>query len=281
MLSFRSNNTASISFTQLGGVDGLHLLGSLRGVLPIGPNGVPAFDTIPASSFKDAMTAPDLFYDYTLELQGVFNNVTCAYTYNPASIPIKYIFQQDVLALWQYNGTCLPGQDILSPALYLVPPSNNSLAFWACKTGGDLYTLYIWGSSTVEGGYTTGIGNITCSVAPFQPALFPLTYTGQSGVFAVQNHVSISPNTSTELLTRAIKGLGGNIQESQGVQSNLLAESIISFGVKYFGQQPYVQNETYLRLYEAMIQGILDYEVRPIHCLFSPLMLLIRPHTSV
>jgi hypothetical protein len=278
MLSLHLNNTVSISFTQLGGVDGLHLLGSLRGVLPIGPNGATAFDTVPASPFKDAMTAPDLFYDYTLELQGVFSNVTCAYTQNPASIPIRYSPRpKDRLSLWQYSGTCPPGQDILSHATYVVPPSNHSLAFWACKPGKDSYTLYIRGS----GFYTTGIGNITCSVAPFQPALFPLTYTGKSGVFAVQNPVFRSPNTHTELLTRSIMGLGDNIMESQNTQSNLLAESIISFGVKFFELKPYVQNEKYLRLYEAMIQGILDYEVRSIHCLSSPLMLLIRPHTSV
>jgi hypothetical protein len=281
MLSLHSNNTVSISFTQFGGVDGLHLLGSLRGVLPIGPNGATTFDTVPASSFKDAMTAPDLFYDYTLKLQGVFSNVTCAYTHNPASIPIRYPPRPpDPLTLWQYSGTCPHGQDILSHATYAVPPSNNSLAFWACKTGKDSYTLYISGHSR-SGGYTTGIGNITCSVAPFQPALFPLTYTGKSDVFAVQNHVFRSPNTHTELLTRAIRGLGDNIKESQNMQSNSLAESIISFGVKFFELQPYVQNEKYLRLYEAMIQGILDYEVRSIHCLSSPLMLLIRPHTSV
>jgi hypothetical protein len=94
MLSLHSNNNVSISLTQLGGVNGLRLLGSLRGVLPIGPNGATDFDTVPASSFKDAMTAPDLFYDYTLELQGVFNNVTCAYTHDPASIPIKYKTRQ-------------------------------------------------------------------------------------------------------------------------------------------------------------------------------------------
>jgi hypothetical protein len=279
MLSWYSNNTVSLTFTQLGRVDELHFLGSSRGVLPIGPNGVPGFDNVSASSFKDAVTAPDLFYNYTLNLQGVFSNVTCAYTHNPASIPIRYPFTRpkDPLSLWQYNGTCPAGQDILSDTTYVVPPSSNPLVFWACKTGKDSYTLYIRGS----GGYTTGIGNITCIVAPFQPALFPLTYTGQSGVFAVQNPVLISRSTSTELLTRAIKGLGDNIMESQNTQSNLLAESIVSFGVKFFELQPYVQNETYLRLFEAMIQGILDYEVRPIHCLSSPLMLLIRPHTFV
>ena len=274
MLSLQPKDAVSLTFTQLSGVDGLHLLRSLRGILPIGPNGVPGFDTVPASSFKDAMTAPDLFYNYTLELQGVFSNVTCAYTYNPAAVPINYTSVQSFV---QYNGTCPPGQDILSPALYLVPRSNSSLAFWACKTGGDLYTLYIVGGNY----YEKEIGNITCNVAPFQPALFPLTYTGQSGVFAVQNPVSTWPNTSTQLLTRAIKGLGATIDEAQGIESNLLAESVFSIGVKFFGLQPYVQNETYLRLYEAMIQGILDYQVCPIRCLPSPLMLLIRPHTSV
>jgi hypothetical protein len=46
-------------------------------------------------------------------------------------------------------------------------------------------------------------------------------------------------------------------------QANLVAESVITYGVKNFNLPPYNQNPEYLRLYEAMIQGILDYEVRP------------------
>jgi hypothetical protein len=49
--------------------------------------------------------------------------------------------------------------------------------------------------------------------------------------------------------------------EGQNIQSNLLAESIIAFGINDFHLQPYARNETYLRLYEEMINGILEYEV--------------------
>ena len=42
-----------------------------------------------------------------------------------------------------------------------------------------------------------------------------------------------------------------------------MAESVITFGVKNFNLPPFIQNTEYLRLCEAMIQGILDYQVRP------------------
>jgi hypothetical protein len=66
ILSLLSNNTESFAFSQLGAKDGLHFFGPLRGVLPIGPNGVPAFDTLsnsPLSDMKAAMTS----YSYMLE----------------------------------------------------------------------------------------------------------------------------------------------------------------------------------------------------------------------
>ena len=57
--------------------------------------------------------------------------------------------------------------------------------------------------------------------------------------------------------------LGDIVLQVQGEQSNLVAESVFTFGVKSFGLTPYTQNEEYLQLFEAMIQGILEYEVCP------------------
>lgn len=229
----------------------------MRGVLPIGPDGVPAFDTLASSAFSAATPLRGLSYSYTLELQGVSSNVSCAYD---TGSPIRYYIP--LPGLYQYNGTCPPGQDFLNGTAFLVPPSNNSLGYWACQTApsGNSFTVYLRGVSN----YAEGIGNITCNISPFQPAVFSLAYSGTPGIFnfTTQTPISTSPNTSTELIRRSLMGLGSNIWEAQNMEENLVAESVITFGVKSFGLQPYVRNDTYLRLYEAMIRGILDYQVR-------------------
>lgn len=257
ILSLLSNNDISLAYTQLGGTNGLHFLGSMRGVLAIGPDGVPAFDTLSSTSFTNGANIPGLFYNYTLELQGITSNVSCEYD---STSPIEYFLTSS--GLWQYNATCPPGQDVLVNATFLVPPSSNSLGFWACQTSaaGDSYRLYLRGSKN----YAQGIGNITCTLLPFKPAVYALQYTGQAGTFDFTPQVPIStaPGTSTELLKRTVMGLGSNIVEAQSITANLVAESVITYGVKSFGLQPYVQDEQYLRLYEAMIRGVLDYEVR-------------------
>jgi len=263
ILSLLSNNTVSLTYTQLGG--GLHFLGSMRGVLATGPNGVFGFNTLSTNSFADAATAPELFYNYTLELQGVANNVTCAYdTISP--ITYSAVFSAAPSSLWSYNGSCPSGQDVLPPStVFTVPSSNNSLGYWACGSSGS-YTVYLTGRKE----YAAGIGNITCTVAPYQPALFGLQYTGQSSLFSFTTKEPISTaTTSTELVDRTFLALGANIQEAQSYQANAVAESVITFGVKSFNQMPYKQNDTYLRLYEAMIRGVFDYEATYIRLIYS------------
>jgi len=63
--------------------------------------------------------------------------------------------------------------------------------------------------------------------------------------------------------------MGSILWEAQSLVSNLVAESIITLGVKSFSLPPSAPNETYLRLYEAMIQGIFDYEATYIRLLYS------------
>lgn len=106
---------------------------------------------------------------------------------------------------------------------------------------------------------------------------------GQPGIFdfVAKEPILTASGTDTELLTRSVMALGSNFVQTQTMSAtNSVAESIITFGVKYLGLKPYVKDPEYLCLYEAMIRGILDYEVRPSH-LSSPLIHLIRPHISV
>jgi hypothetical protein len=116
---------------------------------------------------------------------------------------------------------------------------------------------------------------MTCTMSPVQHALFPVQYSGNNKYFATQNPVSTASNFSTQLLDRSVFAVINAVEESQGLVSNLVAESIITYGIKDFGipvSSSLTQNATYLRLFEAMIQGIFQYEVSvmfifPLTCL--------------
>jgi hypothetical protein len=54
------------------------------------------------------------------------------------------------------------------------------------------------------------------------------------------------------------------VAEAQALTTNSVAESVITYGYRTYGlplNDTYVQNDVYLRLVEALIQGILQYEV--------------------
>ncbi|KDQ53375.1 hypothetical protein JAAARDRAFT_61397 [Jaapia argillacea MUCL 33604] len=71
------NNNHTATFDQLGG---LQFSTPIRGVLPNGPEGVPGFDTLSRSPLTDGAVNSAISFDYTINLQGVASNVTCAYT---------------------------------------------------------------------------------------------------------------------------------------------------------------------------------------------------------
>jgi hypothetical protein len=266
ILSQLSNNSVSLTFTQLGAVNGLHLLGSTRGMLPIGPNGIPAFNTLLPSPFTTIAADTFLSYNYSLDLQGISNNVSCSYAEDsPVNFGLPFA---PITYVWQFNGTCPSGQDFLGTTAWSTIASNNTLGFWACQTAtsGNAYNVYLRGIKN----YYTSIGNITCIVEPVQPAVFKLDYTGTAGVFnSTQTAISTSPGTSTELVTRAVGALGNIVWQAQNEESNLIAESVITFGIKSFNLPQYVPADGYLRLYEAMIGGIIDYEATYIRLLYS------------
>jgi hypothetical protein len=236
---------------QLVGAIGLYFVGSPRGVLPIGLDGVPGFHTA-----LDAEILLDPSHNYTVELQGVSSNVSCGYFIES---PVNYFVDGN---LWHYNGTCPVGQDFLD-SLYIAVPSNYSIGFWACRTAqsGNSYTLYF---NTVHS-YRI-FGNITCTVSPIQPAVFSVNYAGQRGAFSILEQISVSPNASTDLLAAGMSDLAQAMMIAQSPSNHLVINSVLSFGVQYFGLSPSNPDSTYLRILEAMVQGILDYEVRSISC---------------
>jgi len=144
------------------------------------------------------------------------------------------------------------------------------LGFWACLTapGENLYTLYFHGANY----YATAIGNITCKVSLIQPSEYNLTFSGKQGIFTTKLISSGTPipAASPELGRNLVNSLGSVVWESHSsAVSNLLAESIITLGVKSFGLPPYNRSEGYLRLYEAMIQGMFDYEATYVRLIYS------------
>ena len=248
--------------SQLGAKDGLRFLGPIRGVLPIGPNGVPAFNTLKSSPFSDPQTRDAMLsYFYTLEHQGLTSNISCIYdTASPVTFGVLNAGTPYAL---QYNGTCDGKADVLTDvATFVTANGSSTLGFWACKSPPNgaqdpSYFIYLRGRAY----YRDAIGNITCTVSPIKPAIFPVTYQSEPRIFSLQERTSVSPATYPRLIERTLVALGSIVQYSQNFQSNLVAESVITFGVKSFGLPPYVQNPQYLRLYEAMIQGMLEYQV--------------------
>ena len=273
ILELASDNSQTLTFSQLGAANGLHFLGSIQGVLPIGPNGVPTLNNNPEPfPFSDPkILAGITSYNYTFNHQGLASNVSCSYT--PAT-PIEYGLLANFTLQYDVPSCAALGQ---SSVLTNVPSFNvswisptNLLMYWACQsvtndTEAPSYSVYLSGPFN---GYTNNTGNITCTIYPMQPAIYPVTYHSTTGIFSVGAVMPVdepgaySPSVFSSLVNYVFIALGGVIEEGQNFDSNLVAESVITFGVKSFGVAPYVRNDTYLRLYERMIQGILEYEVR-------------------
>ena len=260
IFSLLPNNTISQIFTQLGSRDGLRFLGPTRGVLPIGPNGVPAFDTLSPSPISNPAGAGIISYQYALDLQGLTSQIKCEYA--PSS-PISFI--EPFEGIFQAIGVCPPGQEVLpSQTQYLSILSKHTLGFWACGQGDrdpdglfKSYLLYLRGYRQ----YDSNIGNITCTLSPVQHALFPVVFSEKSGVFTAQNATKLSTHSPSDLITQSILGLGAVVPEGQGFASNAIAESVITFGVKLFDLPPFSPDPRYLPLFEAMLQGIIEYQV--------------------
>ena len=262
------NNDQSLAFSQLGAKDGLHFLGSIRGVLPIGPDGVPAFNTLQPSPFDNPkIVAAMTSYNYTLNHQGLSSNISCRYA---TETPVTFSGLVPDAPLIQYNANCaeIGEAEVLSSAVVAFRSlyGNNTLIYWPCQSAPgsqtQSYSIYLSGLGI---GYGTNVGNITCTVSPIQTAIFPVKYQSTRGIFSAMQPNATSPIAFSELISLALQALGQIIYEGQNWETNLFIESVITFGVKSFNLPPHQQNDTYLQLYEKMIQGILEYQVCPVN----------------
>jgi len=212
------------------------------------------------------------FYNYTLYQQGITSNINCSFdSQSPVQV---YPSDQGAVGTVQFNGTC-DGQDDDLPNVktFTSLNSNNSLTFWACKSPGtnaSSYLLYLRGLQN----YAESIGNITCT-ASIQPAILPVTYDSYYGVFSSDDVIETSPTTFSGFIDQAVGELGTLIADAQTQELNLVANSVTAFGVRYFNLSADGQQKDYLRLYAAMLQGTLEYEVSHcFNCSFAFLILM-------
>ena len=247
--------------------------------MPIGPNGVPEFDTLKASPFSDPkIVAGMVSYDYTLEQQGLTSSVSCGFSSTNPFTNVSSLDPPNRLAI-QYNISCENyGEfEVLSgvPSFYSTL-GNNTLLYWACQSASngmsmDSYSIYLGGFSLgLPNGYSAKIGYITCSVKPLQTAILPVRYDSTTNIFSAAQTTPESSQVITfpNLLTYALVGLGEVVVEGQNYEANLVAESVLTFAYKSFNVSVNATQPTeFLRLFERMIQGILEYEVCPIEML--------------
>jgi len=214
-------------------------------------------------------------YNYTLDLQGLASNVSCSY--EPTS-PILY---DNTSTIIEYSAGCqsIGEAEVLTDLTsYTTLYGENTLMFWACQSASNntqppSYSVYLCG---LNGGYAFNFQNMTCKVGSIQPAVMPVLYQSTNGIFSTgpavlpaNEPVDVSQSAYSYLVNYTLLALGDVMSRGQNSDSNLVAESVITFGVKSFGLQPYVMNTTYLRLFEQMIQGIIEYQTTYLRVIYS------------
>jgi len=134
------------------------------------------------------------------------------------------------------------------------------------------YSIYMCGRND----YKTPIGNITCTVSP-QTAIFPVKFQSTSGIYSTREPRTFSPIAVSTIISDSLVALGAVIADSQNFQANIIAESVIILAIKSFGILPFEPSPQFLRLFERMIQGILEYEVCPVDNFHFIYLLIVVP----
>ncbi|RXW24321.1 hypothetical protein EST38_g1511 [Candolleomyces aberdarensis] len=263
-----ANETSSLN--QLGGEGTIRFRGSVKGVLLIGPNGVPAFDTFqtsPGPFADDDIRRRMVSYNYTLNHQGFESNISCFYD---DTSPIRYRqIMNNSTVIFSSFGNCDPAsglQDVLLDGIdYPTSNGGDAMTYWACKQTpqpGSLeptYFVYLRGRRD----YERSIGNITCRISPMRAQEYSVTYLSLPGYFTTSRAlVAQSPQKPTfaGYIEWGLVGLGDVIWQGQSWSANLVAEAVFSLGAKKLNTVYRERNPIYPKMFEAMIQGMLEYE---------------------
>lgn len=274
LAAIENTNVETSSLNQLGEEGGLRFRGSVKGVLPIGPNGIPAVNTIQNSSnpfANDAIRKRMVSYNYTLNHQGLASNVSCYYD-NTSPIRFRNISYTNTTRIMSSFGICdsAAGMQEVLPAEgvhdYVTLNANNTLTYWACKQipqPGSLeptYFVHLRG----RGNYKTSIGNITCRISPMRAQEYSVNYLSVPGYFTTSRAYaaqSAQKPTFSRYIEWGLVGFGNIIWEGQNWSSHLVAETVVSLAMKKLKISTREQNPVSLKMYEAMVQGMLEYGV--------------------
>ncbi|KAJ2913781.1 hypothetical protein MD484_g6641, partial [Candolleomyces efflorescens] len=257
MLSVIGIKNETSALGQLGAEGAIRFLGSVKGVLPNGPDGVPAFDSLNATF--NPFTNPSIrrqmvSYNYSLVQQGLESTVSCNYD---TSSPIRYSAIEAGLVDVLENIVDFPTLN-----------TDNTLTYWACKqppppgTLDPTYLIYLRGRAN----YATSIGNITCKVSPMRAQMYSVDYLSLAGYFVAKPELSLDTQSSpratfARYVEGGLIGLGALIWEAQNLSANLVAESVFSLAAKSLNLSTFETHPKYLELYAAMLQGVLEYEI--------------------
>jgi len=243
--------------------------GPSRGVLPISPNDIRGLGALQPPPLSDAATNASRFsYNYTFDHQGLTSNISCIYINQS---PITFLLVPDNTALVTVTASC---NDLgMAPIIqdYQVLATVGVVASWACEanpTGGQDPAYYFYLRELSGPGYDPTLrGNISCTIASIQPAVFPVTYQSSTGAFSTQNRITTSSpaNAFSNVIGYEILTLARVVQLAQTISSNLVA-SIVKEGF---------QGSSELLLYEAMIQGILEDPVCTANNSSVPLLMVV------
>jgi hypothetical protein len=247
-------------------------LGPLRGILPLGPDGFRGFNMLANWSSPYSSSPSKLDYSYTVLQQGLESVVTCSYETNSPILfyPLEGLNSTIVIST---SGDCDPFQGVRQPleniVQYVTLNANSTLTFWACATNqsspagesdSTAYFLYLRGRVN----YRTSVGNMTCFIPTLRSRDYAVMYTSSRGYFTAERADTFPEpgrNTVESFRGRLIQAFGNAIWEAQTWSKNSIAESVFRPGARFLGLSTTVQNERYLGLYEAMIQGVLEYFV--------------------
>ncbi|KAJ2915370.1 hypothetical protein MD484_g5039, partial [Candolleomyces efflorescens] len=257
----------------------LHFLGPGRGVLPMGPNGSPA-SNISSLSMDAFSNATDLMrsYVYNLTQQGFNANTVCEY--ETTSLITFTEAEAGGLDVMEYRGSC----DSASGWLDLYPSPGGvpkgwykTLASWVCESSQDHpaakrykihLSLKIGEDDPLFSASNSGFINIGCTTAPLTFGLYEVTFNSSRNQFEVSRDPLPAPpasdSNSTGIFDASFRDVilsntNAFIPLMQNSVSNMLVESVVASGVKIFQSPAGAHGEDHLKLYAAMLNGIMEY----------------------
>ncbi|KAJ2912774.1 hypothetical protein MD484_g7644, partial [Candolleomyces efflorescens] len=265
-----TNETST--FNQLGEDGGLRFRGSAKGILPIGPNGIRAVNTVQNSSnpfASEQIRERMVSYNYTLNQQGLTANINCSYD-NTSPIRFRSVNDTNTTLIMSSFGICDSAagmEEVLEGVInYVTLNANNTLTYWACKqppqpgSQDPTYFVHLRG----RGYYKSSIGNITCRISPMRAQDYLVDYLSGPGYFtASRSHDAQSAQKPTfyRYIEWGLVGFGNMIWEGQNWSSHLAAETVFSLAMKKLKIPSAMreQNPISLKMFEAMVQGMLEY----------------------